>query len=129
MRKVGLSILGLALGVSGMTLWLASATAVAQTGECGFSGGDPEAGDIVFHQTCVACHGEDGKGVMPGIPDFTAKGGALSKSHEALAEHIANGFEGSGGPLAMPARGGNPDLSEQDLRDVHAYLHQRFGCG
>ena len=33
------------------------------------------------------------------------------------------------GPMAMPAKGGNPDLTNTDIESVHTYLHQQFGCG
>jgi mono/diheme cytochrome c family protein len=97
--------------------------------DCGFTGGDWKKGDKIFHETCVACHGEDGKGAIPGAPDFTKKGGVLSQPHKVIAEHIKNGFQAPGAPMAMPPRGGNPSLSDQDIKDVHAYLHHRFGCG
>jgi cytochrome c5 len=28
--------------------------------------------------------------------------------------------------MAMPPKGANPDLSDQDLLDVQQYLHKRF---
>ena len=112
------------LGVMGWT-----AVNAANVEVCGFKKGDPEAGSTIYHETCVACHGEDGKGVVPGTPDFTKKGGVLSKPHTALEDHIKNGFAPPGAAMAMPPKGANPDLSDQDINNVHAYLHQRFGCG
>lgn len=96
---------------------------------CGFSGGNPDHGSELFAQTCSACHGADGHGAIPGTPDFTKKGGVLSESHTTLTDHIKNGFSSPGSPMAMPAQGGNPDLTDQDINDIHAYLHKRFGCG
>lgn len=97
---------------------------------CGFSGGNAAHGSVIFHQTCIVCHGADGKGVIPGAPDFTKKGGGvLSKPHKYLQAHIENGFQDPNSPMAMPPRGGNPGLSDQDIRDVHEYLHKTFGCG
>jgi mono/diheme cytochrome c family protein len=96
--------------------------------ECTFPG-DPNAGEEIYNGTCVACHGEDGRGVLPGMPDFTKKGGVLSKPHSALAKHIEEGFESGTAPVAMPPRGGDPGLSDQDINDVHSYLHVTFGCG
>lgn len=97
--------------------------------DCGFSDGDAKAGDAVYHQTCVACHGDDGRGVVPGAPDFSKKGGVLSEPHAMLNDHIKNGFQAPGAPMAMPPKGGNPSLTDQDIANVHAYLHKRFGCG
>lgn len=109
---------GLVLGVS--------TKAVA---DCGFTGGDAAAGDVVYHQTCVACHGQGGHGKVPGAPDFPKKGGVLSKPHALLLQHIKNGFREPGHPIAMPPKGGNPGLTDEDIANVHAYLHKQFGCG
>lgn len=99
-------------------------------GECGFSRGDQKAGEETYNETCIACHGEDGKGTVPGAPDFNKKGGGvLSKNHHVLAKHIKNGFQAPGAPMAMPAKGGNPSLTDTDIESVHTYLHQQFGCG
>ena len=96
---------------------------------CGYTGGNAIHGKKIFDQTCIACHGAKGKGVIPGTPDFTKKDGVLSKPHAALTDHITNGFSSPSSPMAMPPRGGNPGLTDQDIRDVHAYLHEAFGCG
>ena len=97
--------------------------------DCGYTNGSADRGDAIYHETCVACHGEDGRGTVPGAPDFTAKGGPLSKPHAVMMDHIKNGFHEDGVPLAMPPKGANPDLTDADLEDVHAYLHKRYGCG
>ena len=97
--------------------------------DCGFTGGNITNGDKIYHETCVACHGEDGRGAVPGAPNFLQKGGPLSKPHAVMMKHIMNGFSEPGHDLSMPPKGGNPDLSAQDLKDVHAYLHRQFGCG
>lgn len=108
----------------------AGAPGANAAGKCGFNRGDPAAGEKIYNETCVACHGENGKGVVPGAPDFTRKGGGvLSKPHSVLANHIKNGFREPGVPMAMPPKGSNPDLTDKDIDDVHAYLHERFGCG
>jgi len=41
----------------------------------------------------------------------------------------ANGFAEPGAPLTMPPKGGNSILTDQEIKDVHAYMHRRFGCG
>ncbi len=89
--------------------------------------GDPAHGKTVFHGTCVACHGEDGKGVVPGAPDFTDPRGPLAKSDELLLQHMERGYRSPGALMAMPPKGGNPRLSDQDFRDVLAYLRSAFG--
>jgi len=84
-------------------------------------------GKTIFEQTCVACHGADGTGTLPGVPDFTRKDGRLSRSDDVLLGHIANGFQSPGSPMAMPPRGGNASLTDGDLRNVLKYLRDTFG--
>lgn len=84
-------------------------------------------GEQVYNQTCVACHGVDGKGRMPGVPNFTAPDGPLSKPDDILVRHILEGFRSPGSPMAMPPRGGNPDLNTADIRAVVGYLRASFG--
>lgn len=84
-------------------------------------------GARIFAQACVACHGRDGKGAIPGVPDLTAAGGRLSKSDSVLLRNMINGFQSSGSPMAMPPRGGNPSLTDRDMADVLAHLRATFG--
>jgi len=84
-------------------------------------------GKVVFEQTCIACHGGDGKGAIPGVPDFTAKGGLLTKSDAELIDNITNGFQSPGSFMAMPPKGGNPGLSDADVAAVLAYIRAAFG--
>ena len=84
-------------------------------------------GEAIFLETCAPCHGADAQGIA-GIglnlreSDFV---GALSD--EELAHFIAigraidNPLNTTGIP--MPPRGGRSDLSDQDLLNVAAYLH------
>lgn len=84
-------------------------------------------GKAVFEQTCIACHGGDGKGAIPGVPDFTVKGGLLTKSDTDLINNITNGFQSPGSFMAMPPKGGNPGLSDADVAAVLAYIRATFG--
>ena len=118
-----------AIGPLIVTAALMLAASTSAMADCGFTGGDVANGDKIFHETCVTCHGEDGHGAVPGAPDFLKKGGVLSKPHAVMIMHIKNGFHSPGDPIAMPPKGGNSDLTDQGIKDVHAYLHQRFGCG
>jgi len=89
--------------------------------------GDAAKGKAVYDGTCVFCHGENGKGEIPGTPDFTKASGPLSQSDAILVEHITDGFESPGAAMPMPAKGGNTDLSDEDIADVLAYLRKAFG--
>jgi cytochrome c5 len=83
-------------------------------------------GKVVFQETCFACHGNDGKGAFPGVPDFTDKDGVLSQSPDVLFKRIMEGFQTPGSPMAMPARGGNDDLTKQDIKDVIEYMKEAY---
>ncbi len=84
-------------------------------------------GKDIYAQTCVACHGADGKGVLPGAPDFTSSSGPLAKTDAVLLEHIINGFQSPGSPMAMPAKGGNANLSNADMKNVLDYIRGEIG--
>jgi cytochrome c5 len=84
-------------------------------------------GSEIFNATCTSCHGSNGKGTIPGVPDFTEKDGRLSKSDEVLFKHIKEGFQTPGNAMVMPPKGGNPKLSDNDLKAVLKYLHEQFG--
>lgn len=83
-------------------------------------------GKAVYEGTCVACHGADGKGAIPGAPNFTEKNGRLSKPDGVLKKHILEGFQSPGSPMAMPPKGGNPSLTQADVDNVVHYLREKF---
>ncbi len=85
----------------------------------------------IYQQNCIACHGNDGTGAIAGVPDLTKVAGFRGnpQQHEQLfqhIEHVKNGLKRPGHPIAMPAKGGNPNLTEQDIREVLKYMHERF---
>lgn len=84
-------------------------------------------GAAIYQRDCAACHGKDGKGTLPGVRDFNAADGPLAKSDDELQRNIANGYKSPGSALAMPGRGGNPSLTDSDIRSVLLYLRQAFG--
>ena len=94
----------------------------------GASRGDAQAGQRVFASSCISCHGSDGRG-LPGLgKDLTTSAFVAELTDDELVEFIKVGRD-AGDPLnttgvAMPPKGGNPALTEQDLYDVVAYLRQ-----
>jgi mono/diheme cytochrome c family protein len=88
--------------------------------------GDSARGALIYGETCVACHGANGRGALEGVPDLTARGGRLSKPDTVLLRNMIDGFQSPGSPMPMPPRGGNPDLADEDMADVLAYLRQTF---
>jgi len=84
-------------------------------------------GKGTYEKTCVACHSANGKGAFPGTPDFTDSSGALSQSDDVLINHITNGFQSPGSPMAMPPKGGNPNLDDNAVSEVLKYIREAFG--
>lgn len=83
-------------------------------------------GQDIYKQTCIACHGTDGQGELPGMVDLTKKNGALSKPDKVLLKNITEGFQSPGSMFAMPAKGGNPTLSDAEIKAVLYYLQETF---
>lgn len=83
-------------------------------------------GAEVYNGTCVACHGENGKGVIPGVADFTSEDGSLTKGDDVLFDHILNGYQSDKSDMEMPALGGNEEMSEEEIKNVIAYLRAAF---
>ena len=80
-------------------------------------GQDSAAGRSLYLTHCASCHGEDGRPMMGGAPDFTRSEG-LFQADVVLSDAIRStrviehGFEGL--------------LSEQDIQDIIAYLRDFF---
>jgi mono/diheme cytochrome c family protein len=83
-------------------------------------------GAQIYAQTCIACHGNDGMGTVPGSPKFAGKNSPLNKSDVELMKNISEGFQSSGSPMAMPAKGGNANLTVEDIRNVLKYIRDKF---
>ncbi len=88
--------------------------------------GDPAAGQELFTKSCTTCHGPTGEGI-PGLgKDMTSSDFIAGKTDDDLVEFIKVGRD-PGDPLnttgiAMPSKGGNPALSDEDLYDIVAYI-------
>lgn len=80
-------------------------------------------GEAVYNGTCIACHGADGAGSLPGVPDLKS---LLAKPDAILLRSLLEGVQGQGIPIAMPPKGGNPALTEDDLKAVLTYMRQSF---
>ena len=67
---------------------------------------------MIYQNLCGACH-TNGVG---GAPTLTAggMGARASKGAELLHKHAFEGFQGESG--IMPARGGNPGLTDEQVR-------------
>ena len=92
----------------------------------GGGGVDAAAGEKTFAASCASCHGKDATGVTNLGKDLTTSEFAKGKSDSDLVAFIKTG-RGTDDPLnttgvAMPPKGGNPALGDDDLASVVAYL-------
>lgn len=78
-------------------------------------------GKALYATTCIACHGPKAQGAIPGVPDL-AKGGRLAKPDAELVANILDGFQSKGAPMAMPPKGGNPNLTAADAKAIVIYM-------
>ena len=80
-----------------------------------------KSGEEVFNAVCTSCHTS---GAL-GAPKFNNKGdwaGRLGQGFEKLTANAINGIRG------MPARGGNPDLSDGEIARAVAYMANSAGA-
>lgn len=90
--------------------------------------GDPRKGREVFLGTCASCHGQVGQG-MPGLGrDIRDSEFIQTKSEAELVKFLQVGRM-PGDPLnttgkMMPARGGNPAITDQDLADIASWMKE-----
>jgi cytochrome c5 len=79
-------------------------------------------GQQVYQAVCVACHAAG----IAGAPKLADKGqwaARIAKGIDTLYTSAVNGVQGSAG--VMPARGGNPTLSDAEVRAAVDYMVAR----
>lgn len=102
------------------------------------AGGDAElaeyiaSGTKLYARTCAACHGPDVRGVKGNGKDLIASELVKTLNDDDLLAFIQRGRD-PGDPanttgIAMPPKGGNPALSEDDILDIIAYLRSLQGA-
>jgi disulfide bond formation protein DsbB len=88
--------------------------------------GDAARGETLFKGACATCHGPDARGIQNLGKDMHA-----NEFLAGLSDAQAVVFLKQGRPAAdplnttgvdMPPRGGNPAFTDDDLRDIVAYL-------
>jgi len=78
-------------------------------------------GEQVVNEVCIACHGTGALGA-PKIGDSGAWAPRLSQGYDTLVKHALEGIR------SMPARGGNPDLSDTEIAGAVAYMANKSGA-
>lgn len=78
-------------------------------------------GEQVYTAVCMSCHG-DGLAGSPKFGDAGAWGSRIAQGFETLSKHALEGFN------AMPAKGGSPDLSDDEVKRAVAYMGNAAGA-
>jgi disulfide bond formation protein DsbB len=97
----------------------------ADGGEGGGGAGDAKKGQELFNATCASCHGKDALNPSTG-KDMVASAWIKGQSDADLLAMIKKGRatsdpENTTG-VDMPAKGGNPSLTDDDLNNIIAYI-------
>ena len=78
-------------------------------------------GEEVVKAVCSACHAVGALG-SPKIGDKSAWGPRIAQGYETLVKHAIAGIR------AMPARGGNADLTDGEVANAVAYMANKGGA-
>ena len=76
-------------------------------------------GADVFKKTCAMCH-QTGVAGAPKLGDKADWGPRIAQGKDTLYKHAIEGFNGAKG--AMPARGGNTKMSDEDVKAAVDYM-------
>jgi cytochrome c5 len=81
-------------------------------------------GQQVYQASCVACH-DAGIAGSPKLGDKGQWAKRIAKGVDTLYASAVNGVQGSAGALPMPAKGGNPALSDAEVKAAVDYMVAR----
>ena len=80
-------------------------------------------GDQIFNKICIQCHAADS--IVPNAPKFENKGDwapRIAQGFDTLFQHALNGFN------AMPAKGGNGSVTEEEVKAGLYYMAKQSGA-
>jgi disulfide bond formation protein DsbB len=110
----------------------APATQAEKDAALAAAGGDAElaefiaSGSKLYTGTCIACHGPNGSGIKGNGKPLARNTFVASMDDDALLAFIKRGRDPSDPKnttgVGMPAKGGNPALSDDDLLDIIAFI-------
>ncbi|HSD10869.1 MAG TPA: cytochrome c [Candidatus Binatia bacterium] len=119
---------GISIAAIAVTVFLCVVVAGCQSSS--ESGGQAAAdlahGQQIFMTICATCHAPDGTGVKGLGKSFVTSEFVRKASDDQLVDLLTKGRDAKD-PLnttgvLMPPKGGNPSLTEKDLRDVVLYV-------
>ena len=80
----------------------------------------------MYVQSCMVCHADDGSGSMPGVADLTLNRSWATEDESKLILRLKQGINSPKTEVTMPPKGGNPELSDNDLREIIRYMRASF---
>lgn len=95
-------------------------TATGETGNDSNEAAPGVDGQAVYDRQCIACHGTG----LPAVPQLGAAddwSSRIALGIEVLYDRAINGYTGDSG-MAMPAKGGNAALSDDEVRAAVDYM-------
>ena len=63
---------------------------------------------------------------MPGVLDLKEDKGWSTEDEQSLLARLKQGIQKPGGNFNMPAKGGNPNLTDDDLKKIIRYMRKSF---
>ncbi|MGH7805767.1 MAG: c-type cytochrome [Candidatus Binatia bacterium] len=111
-------------------LGLVSILAACQSGGDSSSsagaGANAEKGKQLYATVCITCHGPTGEGIQGLGKSLQANAFVKAKSDDEVVAMLKEGRTAdhpeNTTKVAMPPKGGNPGLTDQDLKDIVAFL-------
>jgi cytochrome c5 len=82
-------------------------------------------GEQVYGQICKTCH-EGGLAGAPKTGDKAAWGPRIAQGEKVLVQHAIAGYQGKSG--VMPPKGGNADLTDEEVHRAVVYLANQAGA-
>jgi S-disulfanyl-L-cysteine oxidoreductase SoxD len=83
---------------------------------------DPALGETTYKKACFVCH-DSGLMGAPKLGSAEAWRPKIDKGMETLFLNVVNGYQGTAG--YMPPRGGNMDLSDQEVFSALVYMIEK----
>jgi len=82
-------------------------------------------GEQVYGQVCKTCH-EAGLAGAPKFGDKAAWAARIAQGESVMEQHAIAGFQGKAG--AMPAKGGNAELTDDEVRRAVVFMANKAGA-
>lgn len=81
-------------------------------------------GKEIFENNCRVCHGEYLHGDMPGVPDLFIQRAWSKKPDSEIHKFVKDGTEASGKSIVMPSKGGNPNLTDEEIESAVQHMRE-----